>query len=860
MANAAAGTSHRNVEEAFGWLGGHPVFGPRQQRSNHVKKEGPSVLKRTHQAVIAIGLIFLAPTVFSQLVTPPPISIENPVTEQKRILGKILFWEEQLSSDDTVACGTCHIPAAGGADSRLSVHPGPDGLFGTDDDTIGSAGIVHLNALSEPIVDPVFGTDRQITGRSSPTILMSMYAQDIFWDGRAQSAFSDPLNASDIVIANGGALESQAVVPILSNVEMARDGRTWADVTNKLAAVTPLARAAIIPPDMATRLAGNPSYPELFEDAFGDPAITPARIGMAIATYERTLVPDQTPWDLFMAGDATAMTPDQIQGWTDFSEQTVCDNCHTIPQFTDHQFYNIGLRPAVEDIGRQAVTQLDNDFGSFKTPSLRNVGLRKAQMHVGWITDAQDAVDFYNAESGNTGHIQFTENQSGIPTQNPGNFVDYSTLSFFVPDPARQAAVVDFMENALTDPRAAAEEFPFDRPMLSSEIATIMTYNVKAPDWSSARADIVADIIRQQGADLVGLQEAGNVQQNDLLSRLGDVYDFENFAGGAAFEPVLLKKGVFAVVASGSNMVSPGCNNQGFVNYLVLEHITSAERLIVHNSHFCATIINFPAGEPTAVERNEAHAAELVNTIIANQALWNAPAIALGDLNASINSGTMQFLLDQVSLGNGAANPVVLDDTWDSAFPGVPKPAIIDWILVTDAGLSVTHAAVISDSQTAMASDHEPVLATLAIDTTALTLTAGLDVEPPTAPTNLNTTNVSSTTITLNWTAASDNVGVTAYRIYRDGLLLFTSSALLFSDSGLQPSSSYLYAVTALDARANESIATQILVTTLAESVVVSPDTSSGGGGGIGGILLLLLGAVLFRRTWHKQIRRVGAG
>ena len=390
------------------------------------------MLRFGRNTTVGLGLVCLTQIVFAQLVTPPPVPGENPLTEQKRLLGKILFWDEQLSSDDTVACGTCHIPAAGGADPRLSAHPGPDGLFGTDDDTIGSAGIVHRDMQNEPVVDPVFGSDRQITRRASPTILMSMYAPDIFWDGRARSTFSDPLNESDVIIATDGALESQAVVPILSNVEMARDGRTWADVTTKLEAVTPLAFAANVPPDMAAALAQSPTYPELFVAAFGDPAITPARIGMAIASYERTLVPDQTPWDLFMAGDATAMTQDQIQGWTDFSEQTVCDNCHTLPDFTDHEFYNIGLRPADDDIGRQAVTQLGGDLGRFKTPSLRNVGLRKAQMHVGWITDTQDAVDFYNAESGSTRHTQFTENQSGIPTQNPGNFVDYSTCRFSI--------------------------------------------------------------------------------------------------------------------------------------------------------------------------------------------------------------------------------------------------------------------------------------------------------------------------------------------------------------------------------------------------------------------------------------------
>ena len=280
------------------------------------------MLNQLKQAIYCAGLVCLTQIATAQLITPPPQSPQNPVTESKRVLGKILFWEEQLSSDDTVACGTCHIPAAGGSDPRLSAHPGPDGNFGTDDDTIGSAGIVHRDMANDPVVDPIFGTDRQVTGRAAPTMLMSMYAEDVFWDGRARSAFPDPLNPVDIVIPVGGALESQAVGPILSNVEMAHDGRTWADVTNKLAVSTPLARAARIPPDMAAALVDNPTYPELFDAAFGDPEITPVRIGMAIATYERTLVPDQTPWDLFMAGDANAMTPDQIQGWNDFSEQT----------------------------------------------------------------------------------------------------------------------------------------------------------------------------------------------------------------------------------------------------------------------------------------------------------------------------------------------------------------------------------------------------------------------------------------------------------------------------------------------------------------------------------------------------------
>ncbi len=409
-----------------------------------------------------------------------PIPAENPITEAKRVLGKILFWEEQLSSDNTVACGTCHILSAGGADPRQFSHPGPDQIFGTDDDVIGSAGVVALNGDIQPIEDPVFGFSRQVTGRSAPGITMSMYDEDLFWDGRALSEFTNPLNATDLIIPEGGALESQAVGPILSSVEMAHAGRSWDDVISKLESVTPLALARAIPPDMIDSLVVSPTYPDLFEQAFGDAAITPVRIGMAIASYERTLVPDQTPWDLYMAGDETAMTENQIAGWNTFSEQTVCDNCHIPPEFTDHKFHNIGLRPADEDIGRQAVTADEDDFGRFKTPSLRNAGLKKTLMHVGWITDMQDSFDFYNANSDAANgienrHTQFLENQSGIPTTNPNNFVDYDSLSFFSnqqnPEQGklRQATVADFINNGLVDPRVAAETFPFDRPTLASE-------------------------------------------------------------------------------------------------------------------------------------------------------------------------------------------------------------------------------------------------------------------------------------------------------------------------------------------------------------------------------------------------------
>src|SRR5262245_42082420 len=81
------------------------------------------------------------------ILEPPPEPIGNPVTAAKVALGKALFWDEQLSSTSTVACGTCHFPEKGGGDPRAAagvdrvLHFGPDRIAGTPDDVVGSAGV-----------------------------------------------------------------------------------------------------------------------------------------------------------------------------------------------------------------------------------------------------------------------------------------------------------------------------------------------------------------------------------------------------------------------------------------------------------------------------------------------------------------------------------------------------------------------------------------------------------------------------------------------------------------------------------------------------------------------------------------------
>src|SRR3954468_21989811 len=99
----------------------------------------------------------------------PPAPKENPTTEAKRVLGKALFWDEQLSSDNTVACGSCHQPRFGGGDGRRVRGPGQDGKLGTPDDVFGSPGVVRLDAHGVHAKDKVFGDGQRVGTRAAPS-------------------------------------------------------------------------------------------------------------------------------------------------------------------------------------------------------------------------------------------------------------------------------------------------------------------------------------------------------------------------------------------------------------------------------------------------------------------------------------------------------------------------------------------------------------------------------------------------------------------------------------------------------------------------------------------------------------------
>lgn len=385
-----------------------------------------------------------------------PFPPENPYSDSKALLGKVLFWEEQLGSKNNQACGTCHRASAGGSDPRsiepASLGAGPDNMFDTGDDVRGSRGIPRCNSAGQPVAYPPYGLAPQVTARKSPSAFDAMFANELFWDGRAGTQFVDPVTGA-VAIAQGGALESQAAGPPVNNVEMSCEGYTWRDIETKLVTARPLAVAKNIPKAMADFI-GTKTYPQLFMQVYGSPEITARKILFAIATYERTLTSNNTAWDNFNAGVTRALTAEQQEGLALFNTKGRCNKCHMAPLFTDNKFHNIGINEPALDPGLAAITKKPEDLGKMRTPTLRNVGLRApgGMMHSGTGNGA--TMDL----------VMSTYKMGGMFRENIDEEMQMVDLSQDEID-----KIVNFMVNGLTDPRVFNRLPPFDAPKLSTE-------------------------------------------------------------------------------------------------------------------------------------------------------------------------------------------------------------------------------------------------------------------------------------------------------------------------------------------------------------------------------------------------------
>jgi len=235
-----------------------------------------------------------------------------------------------------------------------------------------------------------------LTGtRNAPTVLNSAYMETLFWDGREPD------------------LEGQSKQPPINPVEGGlADHGVILDVIRK-----------------------DPKYVSAFASVFGTDAgsIDMEHVSMAIASFERTVVAGDSPFDHYQyGGDKNAMSEAQIRGFAVFLGKGRCVSCHKVEQtqalFMDNRFHNIGVgfktiggkeqetaaafvkskragadvdvtvltQKTMSELGRFAVTENVTEVGAFKTPSLRNIEVTAPYMHDGSLETLADVVDFYN--------------------------------------------------------------------------------------------------------------------------------------------------------------------------------------------------------------------------------------------------------------------------------------------------------------------------------------------------------------------------------------------------------------------------------------------------------------------------------
>lgn len=209
------------------------------------------------------------------------------------------------------------------------------------------------------------GVGAQQGTRNTPTVLNAAYNVTQFWDGRATS------------------LEEQAGLPIANSQEMN------------------------LPHDICvTKLNDDPSYPHEFAKVFGPGPITMDKIQKAIASFERTLLSGNSPFDRYQYGDEkNALSGEAIRGLAVFTDKQRgnCVTCHTIGEkfalFTDEKFHNLGTgmdaNGEMKDLGRFAHTKAEAERGAFRTPSLRNVAKTAPYMHDGSLKTLAEVIDFY---------------------------------------------------------------------------------------------------------------------------------------------------------------------------------------------------------------------------------------------------------------------------------------------------------------------------------------------------------------------------------------------------------------------------------------------------------------------------------
>jgi cytochrome c peroxidase len=193
-------------------------------------------------------------------------------------------------------------------------------------------------------------------GRATPTIINTAFNPIQMWDGRKST------------------LEDQALGPIGADVEMNQ----------------PL-------PELIAKLEQIDGYRTLFRKAYPNEPISEKTLAKAIASFERTVISTESPFDRWRMGDQSAVDAPVKRGFEVFTGKGNCVACHQGFNFTDNGFHNIGVKDVgAVDLGRYNEKKLPSMKGAFKTPTLRDIALTAPYMRNGIYRTLEEVVEHYD--------------------------------------------------------------------------------------------------------------------------------------------------------------------------------------------------------------------------------------------------------------------------------------------------------------------------------------------------------------------------------------------------------------------------------------------------------------------------------
>lgn len=353
-----------------------------------------------------------------------PQDENNMLTESKVELGKLLFHETGIAlspkhtmGTGTYSCATCHHAKAGFQAGRVQgVGDGGKG-FG-------------LNGEDRQMMDGYGPDECDVQPIRTPSTLNVAYQQNMLWNGKLgagstnlgyEDKFDEDENTTGFNNLGFEGPETQAIVGLgVHRLEINEFIQSYE------------------------------RYVELFEDSFSEPEpVNKVNAGLAIAAYERTLLPNKAPFQMWLNGNNDAMSEEQKKGAILFFGKANCGNCHTGPALNSMTYHALGMKDLVNQgeidtqpnhkahLGRGGFTGNNHEMFAFKVPQLYNLKDSEFYGHGGSFRSVTDVIEYKNKA--------IPENHKVMQGLLSSEFVPLGLSDEEI------TSLVDFIENALYD-------------------------------------------------------------------------------------------------------------------------------------------------------------------------------------------------------------------------------------------------------------------------------------------------------------------------------------------------------------------------------------------------------------------------